>query len=185
MEVLNLTHYHNVFNSHHPTDPTVLEDVQQRHIIWELNDHITWDEFQQAVKKLKNEKAAGLTGVPAEAFKAMCNANLLHIHKHANDFFVGTADHKQWHRSQCVPLPKSGDLSNRNKWRGIVLMDVLSHEQNQNRHQIPIWRHARTRLPRWLIRTQNNAQPTKKSQSAVPHGIVADLVNAYNIQPTT
>ena len=113
--------------------------------------------------------------------QAMRNADLLHIHKHANDFFVGTADHKQWHRSQCVPLPKSGDLSNRNKWRGIVLlMDVLSHEQNQNRHQIPIWRHARTRLPRWLIRTQNNAQPTKKSQSAVPHGIVADLVNAYN-----
>jgi hypothetical protein len=65
---LNLTHYHNVFNSHHPTDPTVFEDVQQRHIIWELNDPITWDEFRQAVKKLKNEKAAGLTGVPAEAF---------------------------------------------------------------------------------------------------------------------
>ncbi len=56
----------------------------------------------------------------------MCNANLLHIYKHANDFFVGTADHEQWHRSQCVTVPKSGDLSDPNKWRGIMLMDIGS-----------------------------------------------------------
>jgi hypothetical protein len=52
--------------------------------MWELNDPITWEEFQHAVKKLKNGKAAGLT----------------------DDFSVGTADHEQWHRSQCVPVPK-------------------------------------------------------------------------------
>ena len=28
--------------------------------------------------------------------------------------------------SQCVPVPKSGDLSNPNKWRGVMLMDVMS-----------------------------------------------------------
>jgi hypothetical protein len=49
------------------------------------------------VKKLKNGKASGcmVMGFPAEAFKAMCNANLLHIHNHVNDFFVGTTDHEQ------------------------------------------------------------------------------------------
>jgi hypothetical protein len=123
MEVFG-PHFHNVFNNHRPTDPTVLEHVPQQCTMWELNDPITWEEFQREVKKLKNGKAAGLTGVPAEAFKAMCNANLHHIHKHVNDFFVGTADHEQWHRSQCVPVPKSGDLSDPNKWRGIMLMDV-------------------------------------------------------------
>jgi hypothetical protein len=125
MEVFG-PHFHNVFNNHRPTDPTVLEHVPQQCTMWELNDPITWEEFQPAVKKLKNGKAAGLAGVPAEAFKAMCNANLHHIHKHVNDFFVGTADHEQWHRSQCVPVPKSGDLSDPNKWRGIMLMDVGS-----------------------------------------------------------
>jgi hypothetical protein len=59
------------------------------------------------VKKLKNGKAAGLTGVPAEASRAMCNANLLHIHKHVNDFFVGTADLEQWQsESMCVSTKK-------------------------------------------------------------------------------
>jgi hypothetical protein len=74
--------------------------------------------------KLKNAKAPGLTGVPPEAFKDMSPANLWHVYKHINDFFLGNTDHKQWHRSQCVPVPKSGDLFDPNKWQGVMLMDV-------------------------------------------------------------
>jgi hypothetical protein len=68
------------------------------------------------VTKLKNAKAPGLTGVPLEAFKAMSPANLQHVYKHVNYFFLGDTDYKQWHRSQCVPVPKSSNLSNPNKW---------------------------------------------------------------------
>jgi len=101
-------------------------------------------------EKAQNGKAAGLTGVPAEAFKAMHNENLLHIHKHVHDFFLGTADHEQWHRSQCATVPKSGDLLGPKKWCGIMLMDVgsktkiFSSVMNERafkqhvRHQIPI-----------------------------------------------
>jgi hypothetical protein len=71
------------------------------------------------VTKLKNEKAPGLTGVPPEAFKAMSPANLRQVHKHANDFFLGNTDHEQWHQSQCIPIPKNGDLSDPNKWQGL------------------------------------------------------------------
>jgi hypothetical protein len=39
---------------------------------------------------------------------------------------MGEADYKQWYCSQCVPVPKSDDLSIPNKWRGIMLMDVCS-----------------------------------------------------------
>ena len=58
----------------------------------------------------------------------------------------------------------------------------LSHEQmslqtpRHVRHQIPIWWHSRTWLLRWLIRTQNNAQSTKKSQSVA----FVDLVKAFD-----
>ena len=48
------------------------------------------------------------------------------IHKHVSDFFDGTTDHEGWHRSQCVPVPKKGNLSDPNKWRGIMLMDICS-----------------------------------------------------------
>ncbi len=54
----------------------------------------------------------------------MTACNLQHVYKHVNNFFLGTADYKQWHRNQCVPVPKSGNLSDPNKWRGVMLMDV-------------------------------------------------------------
>ncbi len=56
----------------------------------------------------------------------MSPSNLQHVYKHVNDFFLGNADYEQWHQSQCVPIPKSGDLLDPNKWRGVMLMDVCS-----------------------------------------------------------
>ncbi len=89
--------------------------------MWELNDPISWEEFTKAVQKRKNAKAPGLTGIPPEAFKAMSTVNLRHVHKH-----VMTSSLVIWIRSQCVPVPKSNDVSDPNKWRGVMLMDVCS-----------------------------------------------------------
>ena len=108
-------HFNRVYNTHRNTDPTTLDQVSQHRILWELDNPITWTEFCMAVTKLNNTKAPGLTGVPPEAFKAMSPTNLRHVYKHVNDFFLGDADHEQWHRSQCIPVPKSGDLSDPNK----------------------------------------------------------------------
>jgi hypothetical protein len=94
--------------------------------MWDLNDPITWDEFSRAVRKLKNGKVAGLANVPPEAFKAMSNGNHAHVFNFINAFFEGSADYKEWHCSQCVPVPNSGDLADPNKWRSVMLMDVSS-----------------------------------------------------------
>jgi hypothetical protein len=56
----------------------------------------------------------------------MGNAMRLRIHRYVGRFFDGTMDYKGWHRSQCVPVPKKGDLANPNIWRGMMLMDVCS-----------------------------------------------------------
>ncbi len=119
-------HFNRVYNNHRATDPTLLKQVPQRRTLWELDDPISWEEFSKAVTKLKNVKAQGLTGVPLEAFKAMSPANLRHVYKNVNDFFLGNTNHEQWHHSQCVPVPKSGNLSDPNKWQGVMLMDVCS-----------------------------------------------------------
>jgi len=73
-------HFHRVYNAKRATDPTILAQVPQRRTMWELNDPITWDKFSKAVRKLKNAKAPGLTGVPPEAFKAMSPFNLCHVY---------------------------------------------------------------------------------------------------------
>jgi hypothetical protein len=119
-------HFQQVFNNHCSTDPTLLEHITQRRTLCELNNLISWEEFSKAVRKLKNAKAAGLTKVPPKVFKAMTACNLRHVYKHVNDFFLSTADYDQWHRSQCAPVPKNDDLSDPNKGRGVMLMDICS-----------------------------------------------------------
>ncbi|KAL7525760.1 hypothetical protein ACHAXR_003162, partial [Thalassiosira sp. AJA248-18] len=125
MEVMQ-PHFQKVFNNHRPVDLSALNLIEQRTTMWSLNDPISWTEFDQAVNKLKNGKAPGLNGVPPEAFKAMNQECRMHIFGYIQDFWEGEADYESWHRSQCVPVPKSGDLSNPNKWRGVMLMDVCS-----------------------------------------------------------
>ncbi len=119
-------HFQRVYNNHRPVNPHFVEHVTQQRTLWELNNPITWEEFSKAVKKLKNAKSAGLTGVPPEEFKAMSACNLCRVYKHCNNFFLGMANQEQWHHSQCVPDPKSSNLLDPNKWRGVMLMDVCS-----------------------------------------------------------
>jgi len=91
----------------------------------ELDDPLTRDEFERAVNKLKAGKASGLNGVPPEAFKAMDEELRTLVFGYCVRFWDGE-DFRGWQISQCVPVPKSGDLSNPNKWRGVMLMDVMS-----------------------------------------------------------
>jgi hypothetical protein len=91
-----------------------------------LDNPITFAEVNRAINKLKKGKSPGLNGIPPEALKAMDNVSRRMIHRHVCDFFDGTIDHEGWHRSQCIPVPKRGDLSDPNKWRGIMLMAMCS-----------------------------------------------------------
>jgi hypothetical protein len=80
----------------------------------------------KAINKLNARKAPGLNGIPPEALKAMGAEMRCRIHRYVGEFFEGTIDYESWHRSQCVPVPPKGDLSDPNKWRGVMLMDVSS-----------------------------------------------------------
>jgi len=119
-------HFQRVFNNHRPVDSTILQLVKQRPVLGDINLPINWDEFNRAVNKLKNDKAPGLNGIPPEAYKAMDGECRTQVFKQVCDFFDGKEDYNGWHKSQCIPVPKSGDLSNPNKWRGVMLMDVCS-----------------------------------------------------------
>ncbi|EJK67523.1 hypothetical protein THAOC_11426, partial [Thalassiosira oceanica] len=95
-----------------------------RETMFELDEPLTRDEFEQAVNKLKAGKASGLNGVPPEAFKAMDEELRTLVFGYCVRYWEGE-DFRGWQMSRCVPVPKSGDLSN-HKWRGVMLMDVIS-----------------------------------------------------------
>ena len=77
-----------------------------------------------AVVELTNDKAPGLNNVPPNAFKAMDEDSLLHHFNFIVKFWEDGMDYVEWHEGQVVPVPKCGDLSNPNKWRGVNLMDI-------------------------------------------------------------
>jgi hypothetical protein len=120
-------HFDHVFNNHRPVDPTILNNIPQRPILHDIDSPITFAEVDAAINKLKNGKSPGLNGIPAEAYKVMITESRQLVHGYVTAFFEGDADYDGWHTSQCVPVPKSGNLSNPNKWCGVMLMDVSSN----------------------------------------------------------
>jgi hypothetical protein len=119
-------HFDRVFNNHRPVDLTILDDIPQRPTLHDIDSPITFAEVDAAINKLKNGKSPVLNGIPPEAYKAMNTGTQRLVHGYVTAFFEGDADYEGWHTSQCVPVPKSGNLSDPNKWRGVMLMDVSS-----------------------------------------------------------
>ena len=122
-EVLG-SHFEKVLKNHHPIEWKVINNIKQRQTMHELNKTISWAELKTEISKLANDKATGLNKVPPNAFKSLSNANLAHLLTFFNQYREGEADFSEWHKGQLVPVPKSGDLSDPKKWRGVTLMDI-------------------------------------------------------------
>ena len=91
-----------------------------------LDTLIPWEEVKQAVTKLSNGKSPGLNDIPPGAFKALDSQNLLTFLDFLNSYWLEEIDFGEWNEGQLVPVPKSGDLGDTNKWIGVTLMDMGS-----------------------------------------------------------
>jgi hypothetical protein len=86
----------------------------------------TKTEIRNAIKEMKNGKAAGVDQISAEMLKADVNlfAELLF------PIFCMIWDKEKlpddWLQGILVKIPKKGDLSNCNNWRGITLLSIPS-----------------------------------------------------------
>ena len=85
-----------------------------------------WTEYICAIHEFTNDKSPGLNGVPSYAFKSMSEENLRHHFNFITEFWEDRVDFEECHKGQVVPVPKSGDLSEPNTWRGVNLMDIGS-----------------------------------------------------------
>ncbi len=119
-------HFDKVLNNHQPVDHSILNLLEQKLCMTLIDKPISFIEVKRAINKLKKGKAPGLNGILPKALKAMDNVSQWTVHHHVCDFFEGKVNHEGWHKSQCIPVPKQGDLSDPNKWHGIMLMDMCS-----------------------------------------------------------
>jgi hypothetical protein len=119
-------HFERVFSNHQPVDFSIIDLISQQEQLMEIDHPIVFSEVNKVINKLKAGKAPGLNVVQPKAYKAFERKMGLWIHHYVGQFFDGTRDCDGWHKSQCVPVPKKGNLADPNKWRGIMLMDVCS-----------------------------------------------------------
>jgi len=125
LEVLQ-SHFNRVFNNRQSIDWSALDEVTQRKTRHDIGGPLTPAEFDAALRSLDNHKAPGLNGLTIEAIKALDTSNRSVLFNIVDRFFEGEIDIDEWHWGNLRALPKKGDLSNPNNWRGINLLDVTS-----------------------------------------------------------
>jgi hypothetical protein len=108
------------------------EDEEIESVFQELpirTDSFDEEELKVAIDQLKNGKSCGADEIPGEVIK-YCNINDIILH------FCNTALHtgqrpELWNITNITPIPKSGDLSNPENYRGISLTSIISKTFNR------------------------------------------------------
>jgi len=75
------------------------------------------------VPQLKNGKSAGVDKIQAELLKT-ADSTIPHLTRVCNFVWQQEAVTADWRRGVIIPLPKKGDLTDCNNWRGIMLLSV-------------------------------------------------------------
>ena len=65
-----------MLNNKNSINNKVLNDLNSREVMNELDVPPSWKEFTESVKDKTNDKSPGLNGVPPNSFKAMSPENL-------------------------------------------------------------------------------------------------------------
>ena len=103
--------------------PNIFEDL-------DINDEpFTLDEFRKVKTSLKLGKAAGPDNIPPEVFKC-CDFDEICL-QFCNDALTKNDKPDLWSFMNIIPVPKSGDLSNTNNYRGISLICIVAKIYNR------------------------------------------------------
>ncbi|KAL8596941.1 hypothetical protein ACOMHN_027887 [Nucella lapillus] len=102
--------------------PPVPSDVPPSTQLLEVNKNPPTK--QETMKAIKSGKAAGPDGIPPEALKADIQTSTDMLHPLLVKIWETEAVPEDWKKGFLVKLPKKGDLSLCNNWRGIMLLSI-------------------------------------------------------------
>ena len=110
-----------------PVDFSILESVEQREILPELERPPEMNELIRAVKVMRGEAAPGESGVVGRCLKHCSAETLEAILEVLTKFWKGEQDNDQWHTASLTIIykgkGKQGDLNN---FRGVALQDMMA-----------------------------------------------------------
>ena len=115
-------HFEELLNRPPPTDPPDI--IPARKDLPIDCDPPTKEEIEKAVNSLNLGKAAGPDHIPPEALKADTSLTTDILHGLFTKIWKEGDFPKDWKEGHLVKLPKKGDLSNCNNYRGITLLSI-------------------------------------------------------------
>ena len=118
-------HLSELLNHINPTDRTIIDQLPQLPDIPDLNHTPSLHEVSHAVKGLKNNKAAGPDGIPAEIYKHGGQYMLHRLHQFIASVWTSKQLPQQWKDANIVTIFKrKGDKTLCDNYRGISLLSV-------------------------------------------------------------
>jgi hypothetical protein len=86
----------------------------------------TWAEIKIALKQMKSGKAPGLDNITLEVLKVYVETLIDLLYPMSVKIWMKEILPADWKKGMIVKLPKKGDTTNCNNWRGITLLSVPS-----------------------------------------------------------
>ena len=118
-------HFTNVLNVESVFEADVFPSLRVRPVRNDLADVPTEDELARAIARLSNNKAAGESGILPEMVQHAGPAFATSLFSLVCEVWKEASVPQAWRDAELVPIPKKGDLSNCDNWRGIALLDVV------------------------------------------------------------
>ena len=84
---------------------------------------ITLEELNKHIKKLQNNRAAGVDEIPAEAIKWLDQTNRPLLLRILKPYFTITSAPSEWNIARAVAIYKKGPVTNKANYRGLYLAD--------------------------------------------------------------
>ena len=118
------THFQETLNQPDPEEEALIDDAQE-----ELNINTnppTRAEVKMALKNLKKNKAPGIDSIQAELMQADLELSTDIFEEFMQQIWETEKIPEDWSRGMIIKIPKKGDLSVCDNWRGITLLSVPS-----------------------------------------------------------
>ena len=117
-------HFKETLNQPEPLDLFLFPEEQNAPELNVEQGPITTSEIENATKKLKNNKSAGVDLLPAELLKTGGSTLKSKLQMLCNSCWERRSVPQDWKDGAIIKLPKKGELCNCGNWRGITLLSV-------------------------------------------------------------
>ena len=118
-------HFEEVLNRPQPTNPLEVDEERDTDVNIDTGQ-IQREEIMKAMKKLKNGKSGGIDGITAEIMKADMETSGKYLEKLFTAVWNQEVIPSEWNKGLIVKIPKKGDRSICDNYRGITLLSVPS-----------------------------------------------------------